>query len=52
MSAVWVVLKKELLDLFRDRRTMMISLLMGPLLGPAIKIGIITLVAMKETDRA
>jgi hypothetical protein len=52
MNAVWVVLKKELLDLFRDRRTMMISLLMGPLLGPALMIGIITLIATKETERA
>ncbi|MEZ5457261.1 MAG: ABC transporter permease [Lysobacteraceae bacterium] len=52
MNALWVVLKKELLDLFRDRRTLMISLLMGPLLGPALMIGIITLIAKKETERA
>ena len=31
---------KELVDLFRDRRTMMVSLLMGPLLMPALILGI------------
>ncbi len=52
MKAAWTVLKKELLDLFRDRRTVMISLLMGPLLGPALMVGLITLIASKEMDRA
>src|SRR5690606_788323 len=52
MNASWTVLKKELLDLFRDRRTVMISLLMGPLLGPALMVGLITLIASKESDRA
>ncbi|MBC7656380.1 MAG: ABC transporter permease, partial [Frankiaceae bacterium] len=31
---------KELVDLFRDRRTMMVSLLMGPLLTPLLILGI------------
>jgi sodium transport system permease protein len=52
MKATWTVLKKELLDLFRDRRTLMISLLMGPLLGPALMVGLITLIASKEVERA
>lgn len=52
MKAAWTVLKKELLDLFRDRRTVMISLLMGPLLGPALMVGLITLIASKEIERA
>ena len=52
MKAAWIVLKKELLDLIRDRRTLVISLLMGPLLGPALMVGLITLIASKEMDRA
>lgn len=52
MKATWVVLKKELLDLFRDRRTLMISLLMGPLLGPILMVGLITMIASKEVQRA
>lgn len=39
MKTLWTVAKKELVDLFRDRRTMMISLLMGPLLLPALILG-------------
>ncbi|MCG6118598.1 MAG: ABC transporter permease [Aquimonas sp.] len=52
MKATWIVLKKELLDLFRDRRTLMISLLMGPLLGPILMVGLITMIASKEVERA
>ena len=40
MNALVTVWAKELTDLFRDRRTMMISLLMGPLLMPALILGI------------
>jgi sodium transport system permease protein len=40
MSALFTVWKKELTDLFRDRRTLAISLLMGPLLMPALVLGI------------
>jgi len=39
MNALLVVWAKELTDLFRDRRTLMISLLMGPLLMPALILG-------------
>lgn len=52
MKAAWTVLKKELLDLFRDRRTVTISLLMGPLFGPVLMVGLITLIASKEVERA
>ena len=38
-NAVWTVAWKELLDLFRDRRTVMLSLLMGPLLFPVLILG-------------
>ena len=40
MKALWTVCMKELVDLFRDRRTMMVSLLMGPLLTPLLILGI------------
>jgi len=36
---VLVVMHKELIDLFRDRRTVAISLLLGPLLMPALILG-------------
>ena len=39
MNALVTVWRKELTDLFRDRRTVMISLLMGPLLMPALILG-------------
>jgi sodium transport system permease protein len=40
MKALFTVMKKELLDLVRDRRTLAIALLMGPLLMPALMLGI------------
>ena len=40
MSPLLTVWRKELTDLFRDRRTLAISLLMGPLLMPALVLGI------------
>lgn len=36
MRAVLVVLRKELVDNFRDRRTLVTALLFGPLLGPVL----------------
>ncbi len=39
MKTIWTVAKKELLDLFRDRKTMLMGLLMGPLVIPALIIG-------------
>jgi sodium transport system permease protein len=39
MNALLTVWRKELTDLFRDRRTVMISLLMGPLLMPLLILG-------------
>ena len=40
MSVVWAVMRKELLDLFRDRRTVLLGLFMAPLLFPAMILGI------------
>lgn len=39
MKTIWTVAKKELLDLFRDRKTMMMGLLMGPIVIPALILG-------------
>ncbi len=39
LAAVWTVARKELTDLIRDRRTLLIGLLMGPILLPALIIG-------------
>src|SRR3546814_7669270 len=43
MSALWTVCLKELRELSRDRRTLMLALVMGPLLMPALLFGILTL---------
>jgi len=39
MSAIWTVTKKELLDLFRDRKTVMLGLFLGPIVMPALILG-------------
>lgn len=39
LHTVWAVARKELLDLFRDRRTVMLGLLMGPVLLPVLILG-------------
>ena len=39
MKTILTVARKELLDLFRDRRTVMIALLLSPILFPALIIG-------------
>jgi sodium transport system permease protein len=43
VNALWTVMRKELLDLFRDRRTLMLGLFMGPLLFPLLILGMGTL---------
>jgi sodium transport system permease protein len=39
MTTLWTVMRKELVDLFRDRRTVMLGLFMGPLLFPLLILG-------------
>ncbi|TYT26505.1 ABC transporter permease [Luteimonas viscosa] len=39
MKAIWTVAKKELLDLFRDRKTMALGLFLGPIVIPALILG-------------
>jgi sodium transport system permease protein len=52
MNAIFAVFLKELIDTFRDRRTMMVSLVMGPLLMPALMMGMYTLIGAQATERA
>ncbi len=47
MKTIWTVAKKELLDLFRDRKTMMMGLLMGPIVIPALILGMGSLAEKK-----
>ena len=51
MNALWTVTAKELTDLFRDRRTVMISFLMGPLLMPILVLGIGKLAVNRVTSQ-
>ena len=39
IRAIWTVARKELLDLFRDRKTMALGLFMGPIVIPALILG-------------
>ncbi len=43
MKALLIVCMKELKELVRDRRTLFLLLVMGPLLMPALIIGLSTL---------
>ena len=47
MKTLWTVAKKELLDLFRDRKTVMLGLLLGPIVMPALILGMGALVEKK-----
>ncbi len=51
MSAMITVFKKELRDMFRDRRTVMISLVVGTLLGPVLMFGMIKLMANRVSTQ-
>ncbi len=50
MKAWQIVWRKELKDLFRDRRTMSNILLLGALLGPMLAMGMMLLVVKMVTD--
>jgi sodium transport system permease protein len=39
MKTIWAVMSKELVDLFRDRKTVALGLLMGPILLPLLILG-------------
>jgi sodium transport system permease protein len=52
MKAWQIVWRKELKDLFRDRRTMINILVLGALLGPLLAMGMMLLVVKMVTDEA
>ena len=51
MKAMWTVLGKELRDLARDRRTVLIALLMGPVFIPVLMIGLLTIAQKKSSTQ-
>jgi len=51
MKALMAVMRKELTDLVRDRRTLYIALLMGPLLLPAMMIGMGAMASKKVSSQ-
>ena len=51
MSALMTVFKKELRDMFRDRRTVMISLVFGTLLGPLLMFGMLKLIVSRASTQ-
>ena len=46
-SSMFTVMKKELLDFSRDRKTLALTLLMGPLIYPVIMLGMGKLMEMR-----
>ena len=52
MKAMLAIFNKELIDTFRDRRTMLVSLGMGPLFAPLLMMGMFSLIGSQATERA
>lgn len=52
MSAWWVVFKKEASENARDRRTMLNSLVYGPLFGPLLFVALMGMMLSKASERA
>ena len=52
MKPAWVVYLKECRESLRDRRVLLNSLLLGPLLGPVLMMGLMRLVVGHELERA
>ena len=52
IAALLTVMRKELRETFRDRRTLVSSLLMGPLLGPLMLVGAMQLSLERSLDWA
>ena len=48
MSDIWTVMRKEVIDNFRDRRTLLSALIMGPVFGPILFAFVINL-ALKQS---
>lgn len=52
MRSAWIVFRKEVVDNFHDRRTVLWALLFGPLLGPALFALMATLIVERAVDSA
>ncbi|HZW59064.1 MAG TPA: ABC transporter permease [Woeseiaceae bacterium] len=52
MRTLWIVFSKEVMDNFRDRRTLVSALLMGPLFGPILFAFIINLSLQQSLSNA
>ncbi|MET1023522.1 MAG: ABC transporter permease [Pseudoxanthomonas sp.] len=50
LKTLMIVMRKELKDLFRDRRTVFLSLALGPILLPLLLVGIFTLTENRIRD--
>lgn len=50
LKTLMIVMRKELKDLFRDRRTVLLSLALGPILIPVMLVGIFTLTENRIRD--
>jgi sodium transport system permease protein len=50
LKTLMIVMRKELKDLFRDRRTVFLSLALGPILIPVMLVGIFTLTENRIRD--
>jgi sodium transport system permease protein len=51
MNAVWTVFRKELLDAFRDRRMVLVALVLMPLAVPLLLAGLSTLGMRKQAEQ-
>jgi ABC-type Na+ efflux pump permease subunit len=53
MHSIRTILVKELREFVRDKRTLLLALVLGPLITPAIMLGILTprRIAREEPDR-
>ncbi|MFP7723439.1 ABC transporter permease [Lysobacter sp. A3-1-A15] len=47
-ASLWAVMRKELLDISRDRRTLALALLIGPVLYPAMMLGMGSLMEARQ----
>jgi sodium transport system permease protein len=52
MNTILIVYVKEVLENLRDKRTVINSLLMGPLIGPVLMMGMLSFMLTRELDRA
>ena len=52
MSTILTVYLKECLENLRDRRTLINSMLMGPLIGPVLIMAMMSVMLTRELDRA